>query len=376
MAQAQMETRSTSGNIVQAIGIALTAMIAYLGIWSSEWLGSAILGFEKSPISGIMMAILIGLVIGNSVTFSPAVKRGITFSVKIILRLGIILLGIRLGLGDVFRLGMLGVPLIVLCVGGALLFSGWLGGWLKLPPRMSALIAVGTSICGATAIVAIGPAIDAKDEETMYAVANITIFGMLAMFLYPYLAHALFANAPTSAGLFLGTSIHETAQVAGSGLIYDQLYNAPQALEAATITKLVRNIFMILVIPLMAYRYRVESADANKEAINLASIFPVFILGFVVMALVRTVGDATLANGMAYGVLSAEQWGNLTHTIQEIANFLLAVAMAAVGLGTRLAQLRGLGLKPFYVGFGAAVIVGSLSLIGIILLQWLGLTLV
>ncbi|MGV2435209.1 MAG UNVERIFIED_CONTAM: putative sulfate exporter family transporter [Anaerolineae bacterium] len=185
MAQAQMETRSTSGNIVQAIGIALTAMIAYLGIWSSEWLGSAILGFEKSPISGIMMAILIGLVIGNSVTFSPAVKRGITFSVKIILRLGIILLGIRLGFGDVFRLGMLGVPLIVLCVGGALLFSGWLGGWLKLPPRMSALIAVGTSICGATAIVAIGPAIDAKDEETMYAVANITIFGMLAMFLYP-----------------------------------------------------------------------------------------------------------------------------------------------------------------------------------------------
>jgi uncharacterized membrane protein YadS len=83
----------------------------------------------------------------------------------------------------------------------------------------------------------------------------------------------------------------------------------------------------------MAYRYRVESADANKEAINLASIFPAFILGFVAMALVRTVGDATLANGMAYGVLSAEQLGQLTHTIQEIANFLLAVAMAAVGLG-------------------------------------------
>lgn len=374
MAQTQVEKKSTSW-IGWGMGIGLTVLIAYVGIWSSEWIGTGLLGFDKSPISGIMMAILLGLVVGNSVLLPPTVKRGVTFSVKIILRLGIILLGIRLGLGDVFRLGLLGVPLIILCVGGALLLSGWLGARLNLPPRMSALIAVGTSICGATAIVAIGPAIEAKDEEIMYAVANITIFGMVAMFLYPYLAHVLFAQNPTSAGLFLGTAIHETAQVAGSGLIYSQLYNAPQALEAATITKLVRNIFMVLVIPLMAYRYRVNEEGSANQQIRWASLFPMFILGFVLMALIRTIGDATLSNGMAYGVLTADQWHALTRYIQEVANFLLAIAMAAVGLGTRLSQLRGLGLKPFYVGFGAAVIVGSLSVVGILLLQLFGLTL-
>lgn len=371
---AQVDLPAPSGNLIP--GIILTAIVAFLGIQSSEWIGTELLGFDKSPISGIMMAIIIGLLIGNLVPLPEQVKPGIRFSLKRILRLGIILLGIRLSMGDVVRLGGLGVPLIIFCLVGALLITTYLGKRLSLSNGMSTLIAVGTSICGATAIVATGPAIDAKEEELTYAIANITVFGILAMFLYPFLAHALFAADATSAGLFLGTSIHETAQVAGSGLIYEQLYDSDAVLDSATVTKLVRNVLMVLIIPLMAYQYSRQSHTRDTtQKISMWQLFPFFILGFLALAIFRTIGDASLEDGgSAWWVLDGDQWEWLTDFIRTWAENFLAVAMAAVGLGTSFATLRGLGLKPFYVGFSAAVAVGALSLLGIAALNGLGLT--
>ena len=358
-------------------GLALAAGVAWLGLASAVWIGEGLLGLASSPISGIMMAILVGLALGNLVPLPVWVRPGVRFSLKRLLRLGIILLGIRLSLGDVLRLGALGVPLILLCILGASWIAGWLGRRLRLPARLSTLIGVGTSICGATAIVAAGPAIDAKEEELTYAIANITVFGILAMLLYPLLGHVLFADDPTGAGLFLGTSIHETAQVAGSGLIYAELYDAGEALDVATVTKLVRNVLMIVVIPLMAYRYRqgtVPPAVGGGHRSSMLALFPLFILGFLAFALIRTVGDATLdESGAAWGLWDSAAWDGLTATIRGWAENFLAMAMAGVGLGTRVAQLRGLGLKPFYVGLAASVSVGAVSLAGIAALTALGL---
>jgi uncharacterized integral membrane protein (TIGR00698 family) len=350
-------------------GIGLAAIIAFLGIQGSEWIGRNVLNLEKSPISGIMIAIIIGLIIGNLVVLPAWIKPGVQFSLKIILRAGIILLGIRLSLSDIVKFGSLAIPLIMVCITGALLITLWLGRRLELSPRMSALVAVGTSICGATAIVATGPAIDAKEEELTYAIANITVFGILAMLIYPYLAHALFATNQTAAGLFLGTSVHETAQVAGSGLIYSQLYQAEQALNVATLTKLIRNACMMFVVPLLAYLYQNNASTAEKKKINILKLFPLFILGFLLMAIIRTIGDVTLENGAAYGFLSSADWSSLTKTVQQWSEIFLAMAMAAVGLGTSFRQLQKLGLKPFYVGFGAAAVTGLLSIIGILILQ-------
>jgi uncharacterized integral membrane protein (TIGR00698 family) len=357
-------------------GLALTVAVAWVGMQASTWIGSDLLGFEKSPISGIMMAIVIGLVIGNVVRLPAWTRPGIGFSMKRILRLGIILLGIRLSLGDVLRLGALGIPLIVLCVIGAILLTRWLSARLGLSERLGILIGVGTSICGATAIVATGPAIESKEEELTYAVANVTVFGIVAMLLYPYLGHALFADHPTSAGLFLGTAIHETAQVAGSGLIYAEMFDDDDVIDVATVTKLVRNVLMALLIPLMAYRYQQHHAadPGHAQKFSFIRLFPVFILGFILLAMVRTVGDATLDYGSAWGVFDKGQWKTLTTGIQTCAEQFLAMAMAGVGLGTSVAQLRGLGLKPFYVGFSAAAAVGGLSLLGVALLTALGLS--
>lgn len=356
-------------------GFVLAVVIAWLGLLTSEWVGRYLLGFEKSPISGIMMAIVLGLIVSNAVKLPSWTQAGVRFSTKTILKLGIILLGIRLSLGDVVQIGALGVPLIIFCIVGALWMANWLGKRLDLPPRLTTLIAIGTSICGATAIVAAEPAIHADDEEVTYAVANITIFGLLAMFTYPLIAHLLFANAPVQAGLFLGTSIHETAQVAGSGLIYAEMYDAAAALDAATITKLVRNIFMVAIIPLMAFWYARQTTisgavGADEQThVSVARLFPLFILGFLLMAIVRTVGDATLQqNGMALGLWPSAAWADLTHQLRVIAEFLLAIAMAGVGLGTRLDKLRHLGLKPFIAGFVVAVTVALFSGLGIMIL--------
>ncbi len=356
-------------------GLALTAVVAWLGLSASGWIGTGLLGFEKSPVSGIMLAIVFGMVVGNAVRLPELMKPGIRFSLARVLRMGIILLGVRLGLGEALKVGLVGVPLIVLCIGAAMLMTFWLGRRLALSRRIGALIAVGTSICGATAIVATAPAIGADEDETAYAVANITVFGLMAMFLYPYLAQLLFAGDLTSAGRFLGTSIHETAQVAGSGLIYVQLFGGDTALDVAVVTKLVRNLFMIVVIPLMAYvHHRRSRRDVEGGGkVNVLVMFPLFILGFVLMAVVRTVGDATLDGGLAYGVLDAAAWDEVTGGIKAWAERLLAVAMAGVGLGTSVWQLRGLGVRPFYVGLGAAAAVGVVSVLGIVGMKAVGI---
>ncbi len=108
-------------------GIIITVLVAFLGLESSTWIGQELLGFEKSPVSGIMMAIILGLLLGNLFTIPPWMKPGIQFSMKRILKLGIILLGIRLSLSDIFRFGSLALPVIIVCISGAIIFTNWLG---------------------------------------------------------------------------------------------------------------------------------------------------------------------------------------------------------------------------------------------------------
>jgi len=138
----------------------------------------------------------------------------------------------------------------------------------------------------------------------------------------------------------------------------------------------VRNLFMAIVIPLMAFscRRRVAAEDGGRcESVNVLSLLPLFILGFVGMAILRSIGDATVLTGRAFGLLEPAAWGELISVVQAWAGNFLAMAMAGVGLGTGLSQLKGLGLRPFYAGLGAALAVGALSLLGITLLGAFGL---
>ncbi len=354
-------------------GLLVVSLLAWLSIWLSKFIGVSLMGFKQSPVSTVMVAVLLGVIIGNIIPLPSWLKPGLQFAVQRVLRLGIILLGIRLSVFDVFRVGALVVPIVALCVATALLFTTRLTKWLKLPERLGTLIAVGTSICGVSAIVATGPTIDAEEEEVAYAVAVITVFGIAGMLVYPFAANMLFAGDPVKAGIFLGTAIHETAQVAGAGLVYADVFSAPRGLDVATITKLVRNVFMAVVIPLMAFYYTRKAVEQGEEfegqKTSFTKLFPLFILGFLAFAVLRSIGDAGIQSGSkAFWLWDSAAWKSIYIFVRRWAVIFMVVALAGVGLSTSYRILKGLGIKPFVVGLGAALMVGVVSLATIFLL--------
>lgn len=352
-------------------GILAVSVLAWVSIQLSDYIGEGLMGFEKSPVSPVMLAIILGLLVGGLVRMPTSFTPGISFSVKKVLRLGIILLGIRLTFFDVLQLGAFGVPIVALCIIGALLITTWFNNRLKLPERLGTLIAVGTSICGVTAIVAASPAIDAEEEEAAYAVTVITIFGLFATLVYPYLANSIFAGGAMQVGMFLGTSVHETAQVVGAGQIYADIFSRPIALDVATITKLVRNVFMAAVIPFMAVYYarKAKDEDYQGEKTSFTKLFPLFILGFLTMAIIRSIGDAGInAGGLAFGIFDENTWSGIITFIKNWAGIFLVIALAGVGLSTNFRSFRALGVKPFLVGLTASAAVGLISFMAIKLL--------
>ena len=355
-------------------GVVLAAGLVAAAIQLTNLMNSA-LG-HKGVISYIIVAILVGILIRNVIGMHQVFNPGISYCLRKLLRLGIIMMGIRLSIFAVLKIGAWGIPIVILCILTGLIVTTYFTRLLRLPERLGTLIAVGTSICGASAIVATAPAIDAKDEEVSYAIANITIFGLVAMLVYPYLANFIFSGSTTMVGLFTGTSIHETAQVAGAGLIYDQTFQTtsnPTAADAAMVTKLVRNALMAAVIPFMAYIYTRRSiksgASSSGAKINPLKLFPMFILGFLAMAIIRSIGDAGIdGGGQAFAIFSSEVWSDIIHYIKQWSGYILATAMAGVGLGTSLATMKGLGIKPFYVGLFSATSVGVTSIILVLIL--------
>ena len=335
------------------IGLFICVITALLSIQLSNYIGIELLNLKKSPISPIIIAIILGLLISNSVKNIHNYSEGFAFSIKYLLKLGIIFLGIRLSISDILLYGSQGLLVIIPCIAISIFIVSNLRKYFQVSDNLSLLIAVGTSICGATAIVALAPAINAKKEEISYAIANITVFGLIAMFLYPLLGFIVFNDNSLAVGLFLGTSIHETAQVAGSGMIYAEQYENPSVLDIATVIKLVRNTMMVMVIPLLAYVARKNSKQNNK--INIGSIFPYFIIGFLVFGMIRTIGDQ-----FEYQI-GSELWNNFIMYIKFSAELLLIIAMSAVGYNTKLDKFKNLGLKPFYLGFIAALSVGIVS---------------
>ncbi len=350
-------------------GVVLAAALVAAAIQLTNLMNSA-LG-HRGVISYIIVAILAGILIRNVIGVHSIFTAGISYCLQKLLRLGIIMMGIRLSIFAVLKIGAWGLPIVILSILTGLIVTTYFTRLLKLPERLGTLIAVGTSICGASAIVAAAPGINARDEEVSYAVANITIFGLVAMFAYPYLAHFLFPESTTMVGLFIGTAIHETAQVAGAGLIYDQTFPATAnltAVDAAMVIKLVRNALMAVVIPVMAYLYTRRSiegeAASGRTGINPLKLFPMFIIGFLVMAVIRSVGDAGIdGGGQAFALFGSEVWHGIIQYVKEWSGYILATAMAGVGLGTSLSTMKGLGIKPFYVGLFSATVVGITSLI-------------
>ena len=341
--------------LVVVPGIILAFVLYTLSQGFNNIIGIELLGYSKSPISTAMIAILLGIFFGNVFKIRDSFQKGLDFTREYILKLGIICLGIQLKPFEFLDFGKIAIPLIVICIISVLIVIKLLIKKFKIPTRMAYLISIGSTVCGTTAIMATAPVIKANKNEVSYAIANITLFGILSMLIYPYLANFYFDGNSLLIGLFLGTSIHETSQVAAAGLIYDQQFGSPETLNIATVTKLIRNTFLIIMIPLFAMLY--NRGKVKEKSYSILSIFPYFVLGFAGMIILRNIGDETFALN--------SNWIEFINVIQFSSKIFLTMAMAAIGLSTNLKDIQSMGYKPFVVGFVAMITVGIVCIITI-----------
>ena len=343
--------------LVYIPGIILAFVLYTLSQGFNNIIGIELLGYNKSPISTAMIAILLGMFFGNIFKVRDGFQKGLDFTREYILKLGIICLGIQLKPFEFLNFGKIAIPLIVICIVSVLIVIKLLIKKLKISTRMAYLIAIGSTVCGTTAIMATAPIIKANKNEISYAIANITLFGILSMLLYPYFANIYFDNQTLLTGLFLGTSIHETSQVVAAGLIYEQQFNSPETLNIATVTKLIRNTFLIVMIPLFAFLY--TRGKKNEKNYSIMNIFPYFVLGFVGMIILRNIGDQMFVSN------TSSNWKEIIETIKFLSKIFLTMAMAAIGLSTNLKDIKDMGYKPFVVGFIAMLTVGIVCVITI-----------
>lgn len=327
----------------------------------------------NKAISEILIAVLLGLYLRNSIGLGERTKAGVKFSIQRILRFGIILLGLRLSLQDVIGTGITALVLVTICIIVALLLAYFAGRIFHVPPRLAALIGVGTAICGNTAIVATAPVLEADDEEVSFAVATITLFGLLAVLTYPTLGR-LIGLTDHAFGMWAGTAVNDTSQVVAVGTIFSEA-----ALDVAIIVKLTRNTLMAPLIVLFGLFYarglnrKMGSEAAEASRLNWSKLIPGFVIGFLVMSLIRSAGVALgfLPQNVAHpGDLQFA--ADVLIALDEISKFAILMALAGVGLNTDLKSLRRIGVKPLIIGTCVAVVLAIVSL-GLILYTPLGI---
>ena len=368
MKERLMKTLFGTDNILAIIpGAILAVGVMLLSFFLADLLGSffqSVFHLAKSPVSMFLLAILIGMIVRNVIRWPEGFRPGIKFCVAKLLRLGIMFLGIRLSILAVAKIGLAAVGIVVVCIACGIAISMLFAKLFGVSDRLGTLIAAGTGICGVSAIIATSPTIGAKEEETAYAISTITIFGLIATIAYPYLVELVLGLDLGQAGLFLGTAVHDTAQVTGAAYIYDQLWTKEVSKIAIT-TKLVRNTFLMIVVPLCAVLYaKRQNADESGEAhsVSVMKLFPMFVLGFLAFAAFRSLGDVFVSKDGGFLFWpSAESWSSLTGAIKEMAKYVLAVAIAGAGLSTEFVKLKRLSFKPFFIGLLAAVTVGGIS---------------
>jgi uncharacterized integral membrane protein (TIGR00698 family) len=310
-------------------GLSLTAGLAFLSIALRSIVG---LNFFSS----LTWAILLGMLIRNTVGVSQIYQAGITFSLKRILKLGIILLGMQLSLNQVFAISSTGLIVAITSVFSTFLFTCWIGQWLGVSKKLTQLIAGGTSICGAAAVVAISRAIDSSDEDAAYAVALVTVFGATSMLLYPLLP-ALLNLTPQAYGLWCGASIHEVVQAIAAAFQSNALSG-----EVATIAKLLR-VMLLAPITLLLGVLSVNRATQKLHKLPI----PWFVLGFIVLILVNSLN--LIPESLRMAIVQTNQ-------------FLLTIALAAMGLETSIQRIKLLGVKPVYLGIMAWLFISLMSL--------------
>ena len=298
-------------------------------------------GLHRLPylhaLSPMILAILLGVVFANVSGLPGRARPGVAFGIRRVLRLAVILLGLQLTVQQVGSVGGRGVAIVVASLLVTFVVTRLAGRLLGVEAKLAELIAAGTSVCGASAVIAVNTVTRGSEEDVAYAVACVTVFGTVAMFVYPPLG-TLIGLAPKDFGLWAGASIHEVAQVVASAF-----QHGAQAGDVGTVAKLARVALLApLVIGLALSRGPARGAEGHGRA-----PMPLFVLGFVLLIGVNSLH-----------VLPAA----FVHGVAPVTTFLLTVALACMGLQTHVGKLREKGLRPLALGAFSSLFISGFSL--------------
>ena len=330
-------------------GVALLAAIGLLG----KLIEQSIAIYAKSHhlhlpnIEYVLWAILIGLVIGNTIDLPKIFDAGVG-SYEFFLKAGIVLLGARFLLGDVAKLGGISLVLVAVELLLSIAFMSVLGRLFGLNPKLTSLLAVGSSICGVSAIIAAQGAIEADDEDASYAIAAILALGAISLFLFPLIGHAMHLS-DHAYGLWAGLAVDNTAEATAAGAIYSDA-----AGKIAVLAKTTRNATIGFVVLGFAVYFaaRGGAKQVDNKAAFLWRKFPKFVLGFLLISVLATVG-----------FFSKPQLGSLAN----LSRWAFLLTFAGVGLRTNFRRLRAQGIKPLLVGA-----IGEIAIAGITLAMVFG----
>lgn len=298
-----------------------------------------------TAVSGVFVAIVLGATWRATLGLSSSVAPGSKFAAKTVLKIAIVLLGLRFSLTAVAETGLTALVAIVGVIAAAFASIAVLRRLMPLPGLLAVLISVGTAICGNSAIAAAAPILGADEEEVAFASGTITLFGTIAVVVFPLIGVALgFGDAQF--GIAAGAGVHDSAQAVASGFIFSE-----RAGEIATVVKLTRTAFLVPLLIVLS----LTSVDAARPVSvrGVAAVMPWFTVGFVVLSAVRTAGDAIVGDTALWeAVLGATAWA---------ATFMLVVAMVGIGLGTSWSRMRTIGIRPFWAGLVAAMTVAGVA---------------
>jgi uncharacterized integral membrane protein (TIGR00698 family) len=300
----------------------------------------------------VLWAILIGLVIANTVGLPRIFRAGVA-TYEFWLKIGIVLLGVRFMLGDVLKLGGISLFAVMMELAIAIALMVWLGNLFRLSPKLTSLLAIGSSICGVSAIIAGRGAIDARDEDASFAIAAILALGAFGLFAYPVFA-ALIGMSDHAYGLWVGLAIDNTAEAAAAGALWSD-----QAGKVAVLAKTTRNAMIGFVVLGFAIYWatRGQAQNIENKALFLWNKFPKFVLGFLIVSLLAT-----------FGAFSKEQMTD----IANLSRWAFLLTFAGVGLRTDFREMRKQGFYPFVVGAIAEIVVTIATLAMVLALQpWL-----
>jgi uncharacterized integral membrane protein (TIGR00698 family) len=341
----QVQTPSPALRAVKLVpGLLLLAAIGFAGKLLEQNIGAYAKAhhFVLPNIEYVLWAILLGLAISNTVGVPEIFKSGVA-TYEFWLKAGIVLLGSRFLLGDILKLGGVSLLLVAVEITGSIAFMTLLGRLFKLKPKLTSLLAVGSAVCGVSAIIATRGAIEADDEDSSFSIAAILALGAFALFTFPLIGHALHLG-DRAYGIWAGLAVDNTAEATAAGALYSDA-----AGKLAVLVKSTRNAMIGFVVLAYAIYWasRGEAKTVSNKAAFLWQKFPKFVLGFLLISVLAT-----------YQFFNKEQ----VTALGNLSRWAFLLTFAGVGLRTNFREMRKQGLRPFVVGAIGEVVIAAFTL--------------